>query len=59
MSIVWKSSRITDTLFPRIRVGFFVFTPLIVSVRDWRALVPTCQRLGVVVLLLDEPGDAA
>jgi hypothetical protein len=28
----------------------------IVAVRDWRALAPTRQRLGVVVLLLDELG---
>jgi hypothetical protein len=54
---VWKSGRNTDTLFPKIRVGFLRFLALlIVAVRDWLALVPTCQRLGVVVLLLDERG---
>src|ERR1700722_369694 len=57
MSIVGKSSRNTDTLFPKIRLGFVPFlAPPIVVVRDWRALVPRCQRLGVVVLLLDELG---
>jgi hypothetical protein len=57
VSSLRKSSRITDTLFPRICVDFFRFlSPLTVAVRGWRALVPTCQRLGVVVLLLDELG---
>ena len=57
VSSVWKSSRNTDTLFPKIHVGFFDLLALpIVAARDWRALVPTCPRLAVVVLLLDELG---
>ena len=52
-----KAVAIQTLCFQRFVSVFFRFLVLlIVAVKDWRALVPTCQKLGVVVLLLDELG---